>query len=236
MDFHVGTSGYNYPEWKGAFYPPDLPAAKMLAYYAARFSAVEINYTFYRMPNAKTVAGWAAATPERFTFVLKAPRRITHDARLKDVDDPLRYFCETARTLGPKLGPLLFQLPPSFRKDPGRLADVLDLLPPGLSCACEFRHASWFSDDVYDLLRARNTALCIADNEEGSTPAVTTADFGYLRLRAVDYSEGELRQWVETIRRVGAAWRQAFVFFKHEESATGPALAQRFRGLLTGQG
>ncbi|MFQ5520483.1 MAG: DUF72 domain-containing protein [Candidatus Methylomirabilia bacterium] len=233
MRVHVGTSGYNYPEWKGAFYPADLPAAKMLPYYAERFSTVEINYTFYRMPNAKTIAGWDAETPAGFAFALKVPKRITHDARLKDVDGPLRYFCETARTLGSKLGPILFQLPPHFKKDLGRLGDLLVLLPPGLACAFEFRHASWFSDDVYDRLRARNLGLCIADTEDGSTPAVATADFGYLRLRAVDYSEVDLKRWAEAIRRVGKAWREAFVFFKHEESATGPALAQRLRGFLS---
>ncbi len=233
MRVQVGTSGYNYPEWKGTFYPADLPAAKMLPYYAERFSTVEINATFYRMPNAKTLAGWAAATPADFTFALKAPKRITHDARLKDVDEPLRYFCDTARALGLKLGPLLFQLPPFFKKDLGRLGDVLACLPPGLRCAFEFRHASWFSDDVYTLLRERNLALCIADTEEGSTPAAATADFGHLRLRAVDYREKDLTKWIETIHRIGAAWRDSFVFFKHEESATGPALAQRFRELLT---
>jgi uncharacterized protein YecE (DUF72 family) len=232
MRAYVGTSGYNYPEWKGAFYPASLPAGKMLPYYAERFSTVEINYTFYRMPNAKTVAGWTAATPERFTFALKAPKRITHDARLKNVDEPLRYFCDTARTLGGKLGPLLFQLPPNFKKDLERLGDLLVQLPPGLACAFEFRHPSWFSDDVYERLRGKNAALCIADNEEGSTPAVATAGWGYLRLRAVDYSEADLERWAGTIRAVGTAWRDAFVFFKHEDTATGPALAARLRALL----
>ncbi len=233
MRAQVGTSGYTYPEWKGTFYPADLPATKMLPYYAERFSTVEINATFYRMPSTKTLAGWAAATPADFTFALKAPKRITHDARLKDVDDPLRYFCDAVRALGPKRGPLLFQLPPFLKKDLGRLGDVLVLLPRDLRCAFEFRHASWFSDDVYTLLRERNLALCIADTEAGSTPALATADFGYLRLRAVDYGEEALTKWTETIHRIGAAWREAFVFFKHEESATGPALAQRFRELLT---
>ncbi len=233
MAVWVGTSGYNYPEWKGTFYPANLPVTKMLPYYAERFSTVEINATFYRMPNAKTIAGWAAATPRGFTFVLKAPKRITHDARLKDIDDPLRYFCETARTLGPKLGPLLFQLPPYFRKDVGRLGNLIALLPPGLLAAFEFRHASWFSDDVYDLLRSKNLALCIADTEKGTTPLVVTADFGYFRLRDEGYSEGDLKEWSETVKRLGAAWRETFIYFKHEESGIGPALAQRFRELLS---
>ncbi len=232
MRVHVGTSGYNYPEWRGSFYPEKFPAAKMLAYYAERLSTVEINYTFYRMPNAKTIAGWTAVTPKDFTFVLKAPKRITHDARLKEVDDPLRYFCDTARTLGPKLGPLLFQLPPFFKKDVGRLGDLLVLLPPGLRCAFEFRHDSWFSDEVYELLRTRNAALCIADTEKGTTPLVSTADFGYFRLRDEGYSEKDLNNWSQTVKKLGAGWQDVFIYFKHEESGIGPALANRFRELL----
>jgi uncharacterized protein YecE (DUF72 family) len=161
----VGTSGYNFPEWKGTFYPAKLPAAQMLEYYAQRLSTVEVNYTFYRMPNAKTVAGWDAATPAGFTFVLKAPQRITHMARLRDVDEPLRYFLETARKLGPKLGPILFQLPPNFKKDLDRLNDLLTQFPADLRCAWEFRHESWFADDVYQALRAGSAALCVADTE-----------------------------------------------------------------------
>jgi uncharacterized protein YecE (DUF72 family) len=232
MRILVGTSGYNYPEWKGAFYPPRLAPAKMLPYYAEHFATVEINYTFYRMPNAKTVAGWLAATPPSFTFVLKAPKRITHDARLRDVDEPLRYFCDTARTLGARLGPLLFQLPPTLKKDVARLGDVLVQLPPDLRCAFEFRHESWFADDVYERLGHRNAALCIVDHDDGSTPAVATADWGYLRLRAVEYSETDLAHWAQTVSQTGAGWREAFVYFKHEEQATGPALAKRFMGLL----
>jgi uncharacterized protein YecE (DUF72 family) len=228
----IGTSGYSYPEWEGTFYPADLPSAKMLSYYAGRFSTVEVNNTFYRMPSAKSIAGWAAATPKAFTFALKAPKRITHDARLKNVEDPLRTFCETARLLGPKLGPLLFQLPPYFRKDARRLGDVLSLIPPGLSVAFEFRHPSWFSDDVYDLLRSKNSALCVADTEKGTTPLVATAAFGYFRLRDEGYSEENLKIWSETIRRLEFRWTDAFIFFKHEESGIGPALARRFRELL----
>ena len=150
----VGTSGYNYPEWKGAFYPEGLSTAKMLPYYAERFPTVEINYTFYRLPNAKTVAGWTAATPDRFTFALKASQRITHFQRLREVEEPVRYFCDTARLLAGKLGPLLFQLPPNFKKDTERLGGVLALLPLDLRVAFEFRHPSWFDEEVYGLLRA----------------------------------------------------------------------------------
>lgn len=232
MRIRIGTSGYNYPEWKGTFYPADLPATKMLAYYAQRFSTVEINATFYRVQTPKTLAGWALATPEDFAFVLKAPKRITHDAQLKDVDEPLRYFCDTARTLGPKLGPLLFQLPPFLKKDLGRLGDLLVLLPPGLQCAFEFRHPSWFTDDVYELLRARNTALCVADTEKGTTPHVATADFGYFRLRDEGYSEEDLIEWSRAVRKLGTGWQDTFIYFKHEESGMGPALAQQLAALF----
>lgn len=233
MRVHVGTSGYNFPEWKGTFYPAKLPAAKMLAYYAERLGTVEVNYTFYRMPNPKTVAEWVAATPERFTFVLKAPQRITHIARLKFVDKPLAYFCDTTRGLGPKLGPILFQLPPNFKKDLARLTDLLPLLPPDVRSAWEFRHASWFADDVYDALKRHNAALCVADTEDGTTPLIATADFGYFRLRDESYKKKDLERWRDTVHELGAGWRDAFVFFKHEESGIGPALAQKFAALAT---
>ena len=200
----------------------------MLAYYVERFTTVEINATFYRMPNAKTVAGWGQAAPAGFTYVLKAPQRITHFGRLRGVDEPLRYFCDAARTLGDKLGPLLFQLPPNFKKATDRLGEVLAILPEGFRAAFEFRHESWFDDEVYALLRSRNVSLCIADTEDGATPAIATADFGYLRLRAVEYTDDALRRWIATIDKVGAGWRDAYVFFKHEESGSGPALARRF--------
>ena len=229
----IGTSGYNYPEWRGSFYPEKFPTAKMLPYYAERFSTVEINYTFYRMPNAKTIAGWNAETPAGFKFALKASRRITHDARLKDVDGPLRYFLDTARELGPKLGPLLFQLPPFFKKDLDRLGDTLFLLPSGIRCAFEFRHESWFAEDVYALLRTRNAALCIADTEKGTTPLVATADFGYFRLRDEGYAAQDLEKWTETVKQLGPRWQDTFIYFKHEESGIGPALAQKLMGLFT---
>jgi uncharacterized protein YecE (DUF72 family) len=232
VKLRVGTSGFDYDEWKGSFYPEKLPAAKRLGFYAERFDTVEINATFYRMPSPGVLAGWGAGTPAGFTFVLKAPQRITHFARLRDVDEPLRHFCDTARTLGPKLGPLLFQLPPNFPKDLARLGDVLAQLPPDLPTAFEFRHDSWLSDDVYARLRARNAALCVADTETHTTPMVQTADFGYVRLRAEGYVEGDLARWVEAIGAAGARWRAAYVFFKHEASGTGPAFARKFRELF----
>lgn len=232
MKLRVGTSGFNYDEWKGSFYPADLPATKRLGYYADRLDTVEINATFYRMPTPKTLAGWAAATPESFVFALKAPQRITHFARLRDVDEPLRYFCDTARTLGAKLGPLLFQLPPTFKKDLVRLGDFLALLPADLAYAVEFRHDSWFDDDVLERLRGRGVALCVADSEKGTAPLVSTASFGYLRLRDEGYGDADLARWGERIRSIGAGWSDAWVFFKHEESGIGPAFARRFRELF----
>lgn len=236
MAIWVGTSGYNYPEWRGSFYPEKFPAAKMLPYYAERFATVEINYSFYRMPNAKTIAHWNAETPEGFVFTLKASRKITHDARLKDAGETLGYFLATARGLGSKLGPILFQLPPYFRKTAehvDRLDRALALLPSGLRAVFEFRHASWFGDDVYDVLKARNAAVCIADNERDTTPLVATADFGYFRLRDEGYTADDLSHWADTVTRLGVGWRDTFVYFKHEESGVGPALAKDFRALLS---
>ena len=228
----IGTSGYNYPEWRGSFYPEKFPTKQMLPYYAERFSTVEINYTFYRMPNAKTVAGWDAETPAGFSFTLKAPQRITHIARLREIDDALRYFLDTAAGLGPKLGPVLFQLPPNFKKDLGRLEGLLGKLPGGLRCAFEFRHESWFADDVYARLRAANAALCVADTEEATTPLEVTADWGYFRLRDQGYTADDLRQWSGTILRLCEKWRDAFVYFKHEEAGTGPAFAKQLQAFL----
>ena len=226
----IGTSGYNYREWRGAFYPERLRPAAMLPFYAERFTTVEINYTFYRMPSASIVAGWAAATPEGFTFALKAPQRITHMRRLADVDDAVRLFCDSIRPLGEKRGPVLFQLPPSFAKATARLGDLLYMLPPGLRAAFEFRHPSWFADDVYALLRSRDAALCIADTEAGTTPDVETATWGYVRLRDATYSDVELDRWAARLAR--RSWRDAFAYFKHEETASGPMLAARLSARL----
>ena len=227
MAVRVGTSGYNYPEWRGSFYPAGFPTARMLPYYAERFDTVEINYTFYRMPSPKTVAGWAEETPAGFTFALKASRRITHDARLRDVAEPLRYFLDVARGLGPKLGPLLFQLPPYFRFDAARLADFLGTLPHGLEPTFEFRHESWFNDETYDLLGKHRAALCIAEADDFTTPPVPTAPFGYLRLRRADYGDDDLDRWAARVRDV-VTWKRVYVYFKHEESGRGPALARAF--------
>jgi uncharacterized protein YecE (DUF72 family) len=222
----VGTSGYNYPEWKGSFYPSDLPAAKMLPYYAARFATVEINYTFYRMPSEKIVAGWAAQTPSPWKLTLKAPRRITHDNRLKDCRDLVRNFCGVAGTVGEKLGVLLFQLPPFARKDLGLLDAFLADVPTGVRMAFEFRHRSWFDDAVLTRLADRNLALCVADSERMDTPLHVTADYAYFRLRDEGYTPDDIAAWAETIDRETSACRDVFVYFKHEEHGKGPAFAK----------
>jgi uncharacterized protein YecE (DUF72 family) len=218
----VGTSGYNYPEWKGSFYPDTLPAAKMLPYYAERFPSVEINYTFYRMPNEKILDGWNKATPEQFKLTLKAPKRITHDARLRDCADRVRQFIEVAATLGPKLGALLFQLPPNLKKDLPLLDAFLDAFPPRVCAAFEFRHASWHDAEVFDRLRARNLALCVADSEKLSAPVEITADYGYFRLRDEGYQRADIDRWADVIIEKTAACRDVFVYFKHEEEGKGP--------------
>ena len=220
----VGTSGYNYPEWKGNFYPADLPAAKMLQYYADRFSTVEINYTFYRAPTEKILAGWSSLTPAQFRLTLKAPRRITHDSKLRHCGDLVRTFCATAQTLGSKLGVLLFQLPPTFKKDLAVLEEFLAELPPHVRGAFEFRHASWLNDEVYERLKGRNLALCVADTDRLSTPVVRTADYGYFRLRDEGYTASDINRWARVIgeRTEG----DTFVYFKHEEAGKGPEFAR----------
>ena len=223
----IGTSGYNYPEWKGSFYPADLPASKMLAFYAARFPTVEINYTFYRLPTEKLVAGWAAGTPTPYKLTLKAPKRITHDKRLRDAGELVRAFCQVAGSLGDKLGVLLFQLAPNFKMDLAVFDVFLADLPPGARAAFEFRHPSWFDEAVYDRLRARNLALCIADSDKLSTPVVATANYGYFRLRDEGYQDDDIARWADTIRAHQDQWKDTFVYFKHEEEGKGPEFARR---------
>jgi uncharacterized protein YecE (DUF72 family) len=226
MTIWVGTSGYNYPEWKGSFYPPTLPAARMLPYYAERFPTVEINYTFYRMPTEKLVGGWAAQTPSPYKLTLKAPRRITHDSRLRNCGELVKAFCGVAGTLGDKLGALLFQLPPNAKKDVSLLDAFLDDLPPKVCAAFEFRHASWLDDEIFDHLAARNLALCVADSEKMSTPVRVTADYTYFRLRDEGYTPGDIARWADTIAGATSGCREVFVYFKHEEQGKGPELAR----------
>jgi uncharacterized protein YecE (DUF72 family) len=227
MSLRVGTSGYSYPPWKDKFYPKDLPDERMLAYYGKCFRAVEINNTFYRLPTVSTVKSWAKDVNGAFQFALKAPQQITHRLRLNDAGESVAGFVEVARALGKRLGPLFFQLPPNFKKDLPRLQAFLKLLPRRRRIAFEFRHASWFDDEALQFLRARRVALCIADDDNDlEVPFVATTDWGYLRLRRLDYSDRELAQWLKQIREQD--WRDVFVFFKHEDQANGPRLAQRF--------
>ena len=198
----------------------------MLPYYAARFPTVEINYTFYRMPNEKLAAGWAAQTPVPYKLTLKAPRRITHDSRLRNCGDLVNAFCGVAATLGDKLGALLFQLPPNFKKDLAVLDAFLDELPPKVCGAFEFRHPSWLDAEVYERLAMRDLALCIADSEKLSTPVNVTASYAYFRLRDEGYTPDDIARWADTIARETAACRDAFVYFKHEEEGKGPEFAR----------
>jgi uncharacterized protein YecE (DUF72 family) len=231
----VGTSGYNYPEWKGSFYPSDLPTAKMLPYYAARFPTVEINYTFYRMPNEKLVSGWAAQTPSPYQLTLKAPRRITHDNRLRNTGDLVSAFCQAAGALGDKLGALLFQLPPNAKKDLPLFEAFLEELPPKARAAFEFRHASWLDEEIFERLAGRNLALCVADSEKLSTPVRVTADYAYFRLRDEGYGADDIARWCETIQRETAKCRDVFVYFKHEQEGKGAEFATMLMKML-GQG
>src|SRR5438876_1096002 len=228
----IGTSGYNYPEWKGSFYPQDLPAAKMLPYYAARFPTVEINYTFYRMPKEKLASGWAAQTPSPYKLTLKAPRRITHDNRLKNCADLVNAFCSVAGTLGDKLGALLFQLPPNLKKDLALFDAFLGELPPKVTAAFEFRHVSWLDDEVFGRLAARNLALCVADSEKLSTPVRVTADYAYFRLRDEGYTADDIARWADTIARDTAGCRDVCVYLKHEADGKGPEFARTLMTLV----
>jgi uncharacterized protein YecE (DUF72 family) len=230
MQVLTGTSGFSYAAWRGSFYPEKLPEAKMLGYYAERLAAVEINNSFYRMPAPEMLGRWSADTPPTFRFVLKSPRRITHEKKLAGVGSELERLEQAARTLGDKLGPILFQLPPFLKKDLARLDDFLAAVPAGLRAALEFRHESWFTDDVYARLRARGAALCIAESEELATPLVATAGWGYLRLRRQDYDTATVAAWADRIRT--QSWDTAYVFFKHEDEGRGPALATELGSMM----
>jgi uncharacterized protein YecE (DUF72 family) len=224
MRMLAGASGYSYKEWKGSFYPADLKAEEMLAYYAARLPTVEINNSFYRMPKREVLAGWAGAVPEGFRFAIKASRRITHISRLKaeSAAEPLGYLYRNLAALGAKRGPVLFQLPPNLKRDLPRLAAFLQLLPADHGAAFEFRNDTWFADDVYDALKGAGAALCISEREDGAPPPlVETAPFGYVRLRLETYSESDLGRWATKLAATG--WREVYAYFMHEPTA--PAYA-----------
>ena len=227
MNLHVGTSGYSYKEWKGSFYPEKIPAKEMLRFYSGRLSTVEINATFYRMPQTSMLENWKEQVPNTFRFVLKASQRITHFKRLKETDEDTKYFLETASVLGEQLGVVLFQLPPNMKKDLPRLEMFLAQLPAMPRAAFEFRHPTWFDDDVLELLRSQNRALVVSDTEDLPVTHIDkTADWGYLRLRRVNYAEENLAEWLQRIRAQG--WNETFLFFKHEDEGTGPKLAAEF--------
>ena len=231
---YVGTSGYSYKEWKGSFYPEKIPAKDMLRYYSERLTTVEINNTFYRMPQPSLLENWKEQVPASFKFSLKAPQRITHFKRLKETDEETRYFLDTSAVLADQLGVMLFQMPPNMKKDLPRLESFLGLLPPATPAAFEFRHPSWFDDDVLALLRSHNRPLVVSDTDDlPATHIDKTADWGYLRLRRVNYSEENLVEWLGRIRSQG--WKETFLFFKHEDEGTGPKLAGQFLQLANAE-
>lgn len=235
MAMWVGTSGWAYDEWKGAFYPEDLPGEAMLAYYAERLGSVEVNNTFYRMPRREVLRSWREQVPEGFRFVLKASRRITHQAKLgPDAVDPLGYLTTNAGELGDKMGAILFQTPPWLKKDADLLRAFLGHVPEGVRAAFEFRSTSWFDDEVCGLLSEHGAALVAADtgNPDKDPPVVATTNWGYARLRRPDYDDKDLADWAA--RLTGQGWNDVFVFFKHEDEGAGPALARRFLELCGG--
>jgi uncharacterized protein YecE (DUF72 family) len=232
MRLHFGTSGYSYKEWKGFFYPEDLPEKEMLRFYGENLPAVEINNTFYRMPTENVLKAWAEQVPPDFKFVLKASRKITHTKPLKEKKDEVSYLFSIAETLGNRLGVILFQLPPYLRKNIGLLADFLEILPAGIKAAFEFRHISWFDDELYEMMRKKGYALCCSDTENPEiSHFVSTADWGYLRLRKPNYSEEQLLEWARKIKSQN--WLSVYAFFKHEDEPTGPALAKHFLEIMS---
>jgi len=226
-NLYVGTSGYSYKEWKGSFYPEKLAAKDMLPYYAERLKAVELNNTFYRLPQPSMVESWKAQVPDNFRFSVKASQRITHFKRLKEADDATKYMLDTVSALEDRLGVVLFQLPPNMKKDLERLGSFLELLPKDLKATFEFRHPTWFDDEVLELLQRHNRALCVSDTDDLPAHRIDkTADWGYMRLRRVQYSDTDLTEWIKRIE--AQKWETTFVFFKHEDEGTGPKLAAKF--------
>ena len=221
----AGTSGFAYKEWRGSFYPEGMKEDAMLPFYAGRFGTVEMNNTFYRLPNEKTLRHWAEQVPPGFTFAMKASRSITHMTRLKEAADPTAYLFRVTAALEGRRGPILFGLPPNLKKDLDRLRAFLDLVPADVRVAFDFRHPSWYDDDVFGELRARGIALCISDADDEQTPFVSTASWGYLRLRR-EYPPADVAAWAERV--LAQPWTDAHVYFKHEDSGTGPALATAF--------
>jgi uncharacterized protein YecE (DUF72 family) len=226
MKLYIGTSGYSYKEWKGSFYPEDIKPDKMLRFYAEQFSTVEINNTFYRIPQKSVLETWKKQVPKDFRFAIKAPQRITHIKRLKDVEDDNKYFIDAVKTLGNKLGIVLYQFPPFFKKDMERFQNFLNLLPKNINVAFEFRHGSWLEDDLYSLLNEKNYTVCLSETDkEPDIEILNTAEKGYLRLRKTDYSKSEIKKWHKKINSQN--WEEVFIFFKHEDGAKGPKFAKQ---------
>jgi len=231
MNIYVGTSGFAHKEWKGKFYPEKIPPRDMLRFYAGRLAAVEINNTFYHMPNGTVLSSWAEQVPPGFVFALKAPQVITHIKRLKHVSSEAGYLFKALSVLGGKLGPVLFQFPESFHLNAPTLAAFLPLIPGATACAFDFRSPSWINEEILDLLRKKGCGWCIEDTDENPVQEViSTTRWGYLRLRRSDYTDVDLSQWVETI--LSQQWEKAFVFFKHEDEAKGAETAMRFQQLV----
>jgi uncharacterized protein YecE (DUF72 family) len=226
MNLYAGTSGYSYKEWRGSFYPKKFPQDQMLGFYAEHFRTVEINSTFNGIPTASVVDAWARDVPAAFRLAIKSPQLITHRKRLKGVGRPVSRLFDVVGALKTRLGPVLFQLPPNFKKDLPRLRNFLARLPARRRVAFEFRHASWFDDEVFGLLRKRRAALCVADaGDDLTVPFVATANWGYLRLRRPAYGDAALKTWIKQMR--AQDWRDAFVFFKHDDKGKGPRMAKR---------
>jgi len=224
----AGTSGFAYPSWKPAFYPEKLPAKKFLEYYSRRLNAVEINYTFRRLAALSTLTGWVAATEPGFVFAPKANMRITHILKLKNAGEATALFLKTIDPLrsARRLGPILFQLPPTLKVDAGLLGEFLAQLPADLRYTFEFRHASWLTDAIYQLLADHKIALCAAESEKLETPEVVTADFFYYRLRKAEYSVEDRRGIAGSVKRMLGDEKDVFVFFKHEDSPEGALYAE----------
>jgi uncharacterized protein YecE (DUF72 family) len=227
---YLGTSGFAYGEWKGAFYPEGLKDREMLSYYATRFPSVEINYTFRRQPAEKTLMTWKQETPDGFLFALKGHQRITHTLRLAGADESVSFFLDRARLLGERLGPILFQCPPSLRFDRSLIESFLGYLPPIARYAMEFRHPSW--EEARDVLAAQGVAWCTAETDERAAERDSWEPFGYLRLRRERYTDEELKAWAGRIGEALADGRDVFCYFKHEEDAVGVRHAERLAELI----
>jgi uncharacterized protein YecE (DUF72 family) len=230
MTVYVGTSGYSYKEWKGSFYPEKISPKEMLAYYASRLHAVELNNTFYRMPKPEMIESWKSQVPENFRFSVKAPQTITHFRRLKDAAPQTRIMLKTVAALDQRLGAVIFRLPEDMKKDVKRLESFLKVLPIDTPAVFDFRHPTWFDDEVVELLRSQKRVFCVSDIEElPESYSYKTADWGYVRLRRERYTEAELVRWVKRIK--AQKWKDTYVFFKHEDEGTGPTIAAQFVAL-----